>query len=151
AALARDPRTQLPISGIGGVSNWRDAAEFIALGATSVQVCTAVMHYGFRIVEDMIDGLSNFLDDQGMRSVSALRGRAVPAFADWGDLDLNYKGVAKIAPRKCIGCQLCYTACLDGAHQCIHTHAGPCQAYHGASDHGETPRDTVHPPVIHAQ
>ena len=77
AALARDPRITVPISGIGGIATWRDAAEFIALGATSVQVCTAVMHYGFRIVEDMIDGLSNFLDDKGMKSVNELRGRAI--------------------------------------------------------------------------
>lgn len=120
-ALARDPRTQIPISGIGGISTWRDAAEFIALGATSVQVCTAVMHYGFRIVEDLIDGLSGFLDRNGMKSVGELRGRAVGAFQEWGDLDLNYKVVARIAKDKCIGCQLCVTACQDGAHQCIFT------------------------------
>ena len=56
----------MPISGIGGIANWRDAAEFMALGATSVQVCTAIMHYGFRIVEDMMDGLNEFLDAQGL-------------------------------------------------------------------------------------
>src|SRR5215472_11267356 len=70
AALAREPDLALPISGIGGISNWRDAAEFIALGSGSVQVCTAVMHYGFRIVEDMIEGLSEYLDAQGMKSVN---------------------------------------------------------------------------------
>src|SRR5215510_14719816 len=68
-ALAREPRVTIPISGIGGITTWRDAAEYIALGSTSVQVCTAVMHYGFRIVGDLIDGLSNFLDAKGMRSV----------------------------------------------------------------------------------
>jgi len=120
AALARDPGIRIPISGIGGIANWRDAAEFIALGATSVQVCTAVMHYGYRIVEEMIDGLSNFLDDKKMASVSQLRGAAVPAFTEWGDLDLNYQIVAVIDPAKCIGCNLCYIACWDGAHQCIH-------------------------------
>jgi len=122
AALAADKNIQkTPISGIGGISNWRDAAEFIALGSTSVQVCTAVMHYGFRIVEDMIEGLSEYLDAQGMKSVNELRGRAVPSFVDWGDLDLNYKLIAKIDPKTCIGCQLCVTACWDGAHQCIFT------------------------------
>jgi dihydropyrimidine dehydrogenase (NAD+) subunit PreA len=120
AALARDPNTQIPISGIGGISNWRDAAEFIALGATGVQVCTAVMHYGYRIVEDMIEGLNNYLDEKGYASVNDLRGKAVPAFTEWGDLDLNYRVVAKIDSQKCIGCDLCYIACLDGAHQCIH-------------------------------
>src|SRR4249920_3324226 len=101
-ALARDPRIRIPISGIGGIETWRDAAEFIALGATSVQVCTAVMHYGFRIVEDLIDGLSNFLDSKGMRSVSELRGRALPAFVEWGELDLRYKVVAEVDATACI-------------------------------------------------
>nr|QDA77034.1 dihydropyrimidine dehydrogenase subunit [Jahnella sp. MSr9139] len=119
--LTRHPQvSRLPISGIGGISSWRDAAEFIALGATSVQVCTAVMHYGYRIVEDMIEGLSDFLDERGMKSVSELRGRAAPNYAEWGQLDLNYRVVAAIDPAKCIGCQLCYVACMDGAHQCIH-------------------------------
>jgi dihydropyrimidine dehydrogenase (NAD+) subunit PreA len=122
AALARDAVTRkTPISGIGGISNWRDAAEFLALGATSVQVCTAVMHYGYRIVEDMTEGLSEYLDQRGMKSVTELVGRAVPAFKEWGELDLHYKLVAKIDPAKCIGCQLCVAACHDGAHQCICT------------------------------
>jgi dihydropyrimidine dehydrogenase (NAD+) subunit PreA len=110
----------VPISGIGGVANWRDAAEFMALGATTVQVCTAVMHYGYRIVEDMIEGLSDFLDDQGMTSAQQLVGRAVGQYKDWNDLDLNHHVVASINPDKCIGCQLCFVACMDGSHQCIH-------------------------------
>jgi dihydropyrimidine dehydrogenase (NAD+) subunit PreA len=119
--LARHPQiNKLPISGIGGISNWRDAAEFIALGSTSVQVCTAVMHYGYRIVEDMIEGLSDFLDERGMKSVQELVGRAVPQYQEWGDLDLSFRVVADIDPDKCIGCQLCFVACMDGAHQCIH-------------------------------
>ncbi len=134
AALAREHDIRVPISGIGGISNWRDAAEFIALGATSVQVCTAVMHYGYRIVEDMIEGLSEFLDAHGMKSVRELKGRAVPAYVEWGDLDLNYKLVAKIDSKSCIGCQLCVTACWDGAHQCIFT----------------GPKDQPRPPQAHA-
>ncbi len=116
----RHPHMNLPVSGIGGISDWRDAAEFIAMGSTSVQVCTAVMHYGYRIVEDMIEGLSDYLDDKGMSSVMELVGKAVPQYRDWGDLDLNHHVVADIDPDKCIGCQLCVTACMDGAHQCIH-------------------------------
>jgi dihydropyrimidine dehydrogenase (NAD+) subunit PreA len=121
AALARDPGIKIPISGIGGISTWRDAAEFIALGSTSVQVCTAVMHYGYRIVEDLMEGLSEYLDSKGMKSVNELRGRAVKGYQEWGDLDLNYQLIAKIDPTICIGCQLCVTACNDGAHQCIFT------------------------------
>jgi len=132
SALGRDPRVKIPISGIGGIATWRDAAEFIALGSTSVQVCTAAMHYGFRIVEDMIDGLSSFLDDKGMKSVSELRGKALPAYVEWGDLDLNYKVVARVDPDKCIGCNLCYVACRDTAVACIHNAGDPLTPGHAA-------------------
>jgi dihydropyrimidine dehydrogenase (NAD+) subunit PreA len=109
----------IPVSGIGGIGNWRDAVEFMLLGATSVQVCTAVMHYGFRIVRDMIDGLENYLEEKGFKSAMDVVGKSVPQVDDWGNLDLNYKIVAKIDAEKCIGCNLCYIACEDGAHQCI--------------------------------
>ena len=118
-SCAADPEVRLPISGIGGISNWRDAAEFIALGSTSVQVCTAIMHYGFRIVEDMAEGLSDYLDSKGMKSVNELIGKAVPTLRKWETLDLNYKRIASINYDKCIGCNLCYIACEDGAHQAI--------------------------------
>ena len=112
-------KVKIPIVGIGGIGNWVDAAEHISLGSTCVQVCTAAMHYGFRIVEDMIDGLSAYMDDHGYKTIHDFRGRAVPNVMDWGDLDLNYKVIADINHDLCIGCQLCYIACEDGAHQCI--------------------------------
>ena len=118
-ACAADPQVGLPISGIGGIGSWRDAAEFVALGASSLQVCTAIMHHGFRIVEDMTDGLSAYLDSKGMRSLADLRGKAVPQVGDWQQLDLHYQRVARIDYEKCIGCNLCHIACEDGAHQCI--------------------------------
>ena len=118
--IASDPQSQLPISAIGGISGWREAAEFILLGAGCLQACTAPMHYGYRIVEDMIDGLSNWMDSKGFRTLSDFRGLSLPRVTEWRYLDLNYKIVARINPEKCIGCQLCYTACWDGAHQCIH-------------------------------
>lgn len=117
--LAHDPSIGSPISGIGGISTWRDAAEFLLLGATTVQVCTAVMHHGYRIVEDMIDGLSNYLDAKGFTSVAEIIGLSTARITDWGDLDLNYKTVARIDYNKCIQCNLCHIACEDGAHQCI--------------------------------
>jgi len=149
AVLGRDPKINVPISGIGGISTWQDAAEFIALGATTIQVCTAVMHYGYRIVDDMIDGFNNYLDNKGMLSANELIGKAIPGFVEWGELDLNYDIIAKIDEDKCIGCGLCYVACLDGAHQCIHTRKGPCNAWHGDPDHGFGPRTEVMPPVWH--
>lgn len=118
--LTGDPELNLPVSGIGGISSWRDAAEFLLLGAQSLQVCTAVMHYGYRIVEDMIDGLSNWMDEKGFRTLDDCRGLSLPRVVEWKHLDLNYRIVARIDAETCIGCDLCYIACWDGAHQCIH-------------------------------
>ncbi|HEV7646001.1 MAG TPA: NAD-dependent dihydropyrimidine dehydrogenase subunit PreA [Pyrinomonadaceae bacterium] len=115
--LARDEEFNIPISGIGGISTWRDAVEFMLLGAGNVQVCTAVMHYGYRIVEDMIDGMNNYLDEKGFASVNDIIGKSVSRVTDWGNLDLNYKVVAQVNQEKCIRCNLCYIACEDGAHQ----------------------------------
>ena len=120
AQLARSRDFRLPISGIGGVSSWRDAVEFMLLGSSSVQVCTEVMLRGYRVVEDMIDGLDDYLSRHGFGSAMDIVGKAVPSYSEWGDLDLNYETVAKIDADACIGCQLCMVACHDGAHQCIH-------------------------------
>jgi dihydropyrimidine dehydrogenase (NAD+) subunit PreA len=78
------------------------------------------MHWGFRIVEDMIDGLKNWMDEKGFVTIEDFRGRSLPRLTEWKHLNLNYKIVARIDPSKCIGCDLCYIACWDGAHQCIH-------------------------------
>ena len=119
AALAKEPSFQLPISGIGGVANWRDAVEFLLLGSSSVQVCTEVMLRGYRIVEDMIEGLSDYMDSKGMKTMDDIVGKAIPSYSDWGSLNLNYETVAEINPDKCIGCYDCVVACMDGAHQCM--------------------------------
>jgi len=118
--IAGDPEVGLPVSAIGGISGWRDAAEFILLGAQSLQLCAAPMHWGFRMVEDMIDGLKNWMDEKGFRTIEDFRGLSLPKLTEWKHLNLNYKIVARIDPAKCIGCDLCYIACWDGAHQCIH-------------------------------
>ena len=120
ADIARDRAMRgLPISGIGGIATWRDAAEFIALGAGSVQVCTAAMHRGFRIVDDMIDGLSNWMDSKGYRTLDDVRGRAVRNYVHWGDLNLNFKTIASINQDLCIKCGLCHISCEDTSHQSI--------------------------------
>jgi dihydropyrimidine dehydrogenase (NAD+) subunit PreA len=122
AEIARDEQTgSLPISGIGGIGTWRDAAEFILLGATSVQICTAVMHYGYRIIDDLVEGLSNYLDEKQL-TLGELRGKSIGRVRDWKQLDLNYKVQAHIDQGRCIGCGVCYTACNDGAHQAIAAH-----------------------------
>ena len=119
AAIARENGNSLPISGIGGIGSWRDAVEFMVMGAGNVQVCTAVMHYGYRIVEDMIQGLSDYMDSKKITDVASLVGRGIPNFTDWGALNQKYSLVAKIHQEHCIGCNLCVVACDDGGHQCI--------------------------------
>ena len=119
AEIARDPETAgLPISGIGGVTSWRDAAEFLALGAGNVQVCTAAMTYGFGIIKEMTAGLEGYLDEKGM-SLSDLIGRATPNVTDWQHLNLNYVTKARIDQDACIKCGRCFAACEDTSHQAI--------------------------------
>jgi len=122
AALGRDAvvsGSRLPISGMGGISTWSDAAEFLLLGASSVQVCTAVMHYGFRIVEDLCDGLSNWMNEKGFAKISDVTGKSLHRVSDFNNFDLSFRAVARIDQQKCIRCNLCYVACTDTAHQCI--------------------------------
>ena len=110
---------QLPISGIGGIENWRDVVEYLLLGASNVQVCTAVMHYGFGIVRDLESGLRQYMQDKGFETVDQVVGKALANVTTWENLNLKYKVIAAIDQQKCIECQLCYTACEDGAHQAI--------------------------------
>ncbi|WP_085908866.1 NAD-dependent dihydropyrimidine dehydrogenase subunit PreA [Kiloniella majae] len=118
--IARDPETHsLPISGIGGVTTWKDAAEFMALGSGSVQVCTAAMTYGFKIIEELNAGLSNWMDEQGYDKLDDFIGRAVPNVTDWQYLNLNYIAKAKIDQDACIKCGRCHIACEDTSHQAI--------------------------------
>ncbi|RRD57250.1 NAD-dependent dihydropyrimidine dehydrogenase subunit PreA [Comamonadaceae bacterium OH2545_COT-014] len=123
AEIARDAETAgLPISGIGGITTWRDAAEFIALGCGTVQVCTAAMVYGFKIVQDMCDGLSNFMDAHGYATLEDFRGRAVPTVKDWKQLNLNHVEKAVINQDACIQCGRCHVVCEDTSHQAIFYH-----------------------------
>lgn len=118
--IAQDPLTsKVPVSGIGGVTTWKDAAEFMLLGATNVQVCTAAMKYGFRIIDDLTSGLSNWMDEKGFKANTDFIGLSVPKITHWEDLDLNFHVTAKINPDACIHCGLCYIACEDASHQAI--------------------------------
>ena len=118
--IARDVESRgMAISGIGGIATWRDAAEFMAMGSGSVQVCTAAMVYGFKVVEDMIDGLSNWMDSKGYRTLSEFVGKAVPNFVNWEQLNLSYTVKARIDQALCIKCGRCHIACEDTAHQAI--------------------------------
>jgi dihydropyrimidine dehydrogenase (NAD+) subunit PreA len=105
------------------------------LGAGSVQVCTAVMHYGFRIVEHLISGMQGWMLEKGYNRVSDFIGKSTPRIRHWGDLDLNYKVVAEISQDKCIHCGLCYIACEDGCHQSIKWDVQPVDAYLKSNGH----------------
>ncbi|MCK9422867.1 MAG: NAD-dependent dihydropyrimidine dehydrogenase subunit PreA [Bacteroidales bacterium] len=118
--LAQDEATcRTPISGIGGIATWKDAVEFILLGAGNLQVCTAVMLNGFRIIRDLCDGMNNWMDEKGYQTINDFIGLSVPKLTRWEELDINYHIVAQINQEKCIHCGLCYIACEDTSHQSI--------------------------------
>ena len=97
------------------------------------------MHYGYRIVEDMIDGLQTWMREKGFACIEDFRGLSAPKVTDWNHLNLNFKTVARVHEEKCIGCELCYIACWDGAHQCIHLDRGTHPDRTGAPGFHATP------------
>ena len=107
------------MSGIGGIETWRDAAEFLALGCRNLQVTTAIMQYGYRIVEDMISGLSYFMDERGYNSLDEFIGVALPNIIPAEELNRDYKVLPAFDDDKCVGCGRCYVSCYDAAHQAI--------------------------------
>ena len=124
-SLAQDEVTgKVPISGIGGISTWRDAVEFILLGASNLQVCTAAMLNGFRIIDDLCEGLRNWMDEKGYKTIDEMVGLSLPRITRWEELDLNFHVVARIDQEKCIRCGKCYIACEDTSHQAVSLEAG---------------------------
>ncbi|MFA7657073.1 NAD-dependent dihydropyrimidine dehydrogenase subunit PreA [Acidithiobacillus thiooxidans] len=120
AEIARNPQFgHLPISGIGGITHWRDAAEFMALGATNVQVCTAAMLYGFRIIDELTEGLQTWMQEKNYSRLGDFTGQAITNVVDWNMLNLNYVSKANIDEGRCIGCGRCHIACEDTSHQAI--------------------------------
>lgn len=118
--MRQDPRLKdLPISGIGGIETWEDAAEFILVGASTLQVTTSIMQYGYRIVEDMKNGLMHYMEEQHVDHLKDLVGLANKNIIPAENLDRDYKVYPEIDEEKCIGCGRCYISCYDGAHQAI--------------------------------
>lgn len=118
--MKKDPLLMdIPISGMGGIETWRDAAEFISMGCGTVQITTAVMQYGYRIIEDLISGLSNYMSMNGIENVSSLMGKALDNIVAAGDLDRDTIEYPRFDREKCIGCGRCYISCFDGGHQAI--------------------------------
>lgn len=118
--IATSPLMHKPeISGMGGIETWRDAAEFIALGCSTVQITTAVMQYGYRIIDDLIDGLSGYLAFNNMTGVEELKGKALANIVPTEALDRESICFPKFERELCVGCGRCYLSCFDGGHQAI--------------------------------
>lgn len=108
-----------PISGMGGIETWKDAAEFMALGCENLQITTAVMQYGYRIIEDLIEGMKYYLIEEGYSSVKEIVGKAIEHIIPGDSLDRNSICYPKFNKSKCLGCGRCYLSCYDGGHQAL--------------------------------
>jgi dihydropyrimidine dehydrogenase (NAD+) subunit PreA len=111
--------TGLFLSGIGGIASWQDAAEYVLVGASTVQVCTAVMLRGYKIVEKMKEGLSAYMEKKGFESVTQMKGHILPKITAHEELNFTYRVTASIDEALCTKCGLCHTACMDGGWQAI--------------------------------
>jgi dihydropyrimidine dehydrogenase (NAD+) subunit PreA len=110
---------KIPISGVGGIYDWQDAVQFMLLGATTLQVCTSVMHRGYRIIEDLTDGLTRWLEKMGYANPMEIIGLSLQRLCEHDDLPHGISVISHIDQETCIHCGLCYVACRDGGHQAI--------------------------------
>jgi dihydropyrimidine dehydrogenase (NAD+) subunit PreA len=110
--------TGLPISGLGGIDEWRDTIEFLAVGAATVQLCTAVMWRGYGIINDLLSGLNGYLDQKGYPDIQSILGVALPKIVDFPSLPLTWRVQAQV-DETCIGCLDCVTSCNDSGFQAI--------------------------------
>jgi len=115
--LAQCKELQLPISGCGGIETWVDVVEYLLCGASTIQVTTGVIHYGYRIVEDMAEGLSDFMTEKGFNSVSEIVGKALPNIHPTDAFDLSRQGAVEYNLERCVGCGQCYIVCQDAGGQ----------------------------------
>jgi dihydropyrimidine dehydrogenase (NAD+) subunit PreA len=109
----------IPITGTGGPTTWKDAVEFMLVGASTVQFCTAVMHYGYDIIQDLTDGLAFYMEDMGFERAEEIVGKSLPHIVTHDELSRAKKVISKIDEDLCVKCDLCYIACQDGGHQAI--------------------------------
>jgi dihydropyrimidine dehydrogenase (NAD+) subunit PreA len=111
--------TDIPISGIGGITTWEDAAEFILLGSSTLQVCTAVMVHGYGIIDDLLAGLSGFMNRKNFRKISDMVGVSLEKLVPLGKLDNKTRRVAHIDTETCVQCDACFISCRDGGYQAV--------------------------------
>ena len=109
----------IPITATGGPVTWRDAVEMMLVGATTVQFCTAVMHYGYDIIDDLQDGMAFYLEEKGFASPAEVIGRALPTIVGHGELRREPRMISSLTEERCVKCDLCHIACRDGGHQAI--------------------------------
>ena len=118
--MAKNPLMKnIQFSGIGGIETWRDALEFIQLSCRNVQVCTAVMEYGYRIIDDLVLGLQTYMQERGAKSLDDIVGERLDSFVLPSDLDRDTMVFPKIDRERCVGCGRCQISCQDGGHQAI--------------------------------
>jgi dihydropyrimidine dehydrogenase (NAD+) subunit PreA len=118
--LKKHPALQAtPISGMGGIETWQDATEFLSLGCANIQITTSVMQYGYRIIEDLSDGLATFLGERGFSSVQDIVGIALPHLVQPDQLNRRTISYPKFDHSRCLGCGRCYVSCYDGGHQAL--------------------------------
>ena len=109
----------IPISGIGGIATWEDAAEFLLMGASTLQICTEVMVRGYGIIDDLTDGLSNYMEEHGFSSIRDMVGVAQKKMKALSELSIQYKVVSSVDESKCVKCDICYISCKDAGYQAI--------------------------------
>jgi len=120
AQMAQDDELKnIPISGMGGIETWQDALEFMLVGASNLQVTTSVMQYGYRMVEDLISGVSYWMEEKGITDLSQIVGKALPNIVPAEEIERDFKVYPKYDHDKCVGCGRCYISCYDGGHQAI--------------------------------
>ncbi len=117
-----DRLKDFPVSGMGGIETWKDAAEFMALGCENIQVTTSVMQYGYRIIDDMLEGMKYYLSSHGYKSIGEIVGKALPQIVPAENLDRDSICLPKFDRNKCLGCGRCYLSCYDGGHQALIQH-----------------------------
>jgi dihydropyrimidine dehydrogenase (NAD+) subunit PreA len=109
----------VPISGMGGIETWRDAFEFMALGCENIQVTTSVMQYGYRVIDDMIEGMKYYLSSHGYKGIKEIVGKALEYTIPADELERDSICYPKFDRNKCLGCGRCYVSCYDGGHQAL--------------------------------
>jgi dihydropyrimidine dehydrogenase (NAD+) subunit PreA len=119
ADMAKCGDLNLPLSGMGGIETWIDALEYILLGCSTIQVTTGIIHYGYRIVEDMIEGLTDFMLAKGIHKVEDLVGKALKNLDTTDKFDLKRQGITQYDLNRCVGCGQCYIVCKDAAGQAL--------------------------------